>query len=218
MSGAHPEARRSWTKAEVLARIERTGVIAVIRAGSVDEARRLVRAVRDGGIDVVEVTFTVPGAPDLIRELASDAGGALVVGAGTVLTADQAHEALDAGAGFIVSPGLSVEVVRVAIASGVAVIPGCMTVTEILAALEAGADAVKLFPAGVLGPGFVRAVRGPLPRVKLIPTGGVGPHNAAEWLRAGCLAVGVGGELTGASDVSQATRELLLTVRQARQG
>lgn len=216
-TGRHGEPVRPWTKSEVLARIERSGLIAVIRAGSLDEARRLTRAVRDGGIDVVEVTFTVPGAAEFIRELVSGSGGGLVVGAGTVLRLEQAREALDAGAGFLVSPGLNPEVVRYGAAAGVLTIPGCMTITEVLTALEAGADAIKLFPADVVGPGFVRALRGPLPRVKVIPTGGVGAHNAAEWLKAGCPAVGVGGELTGAPDVARAARELVLAVRQARQ-
>lgn len=191
----------------VVDRIARAGVISVIRADSPGKAVRLAEAVRAGGIDVIEITFTVPRAPEVIAGLrAADPRREALVGAGTVLTADDTARALEAGADFVVSPALVPEVVEACGRAGVPVMPGCMTVTEILSAYRAGAEVVKLFPASLLGPGFVRAVLAPLPWVRLVPTGGVTLETVGAWLRAGCLAVGVGGELTGTGDPAEVTR------------
>lgn len=208
----------SLTRAEVLGRIGASGIIAVIRAGSPAKALELARAVRAGGIDVIEITFTVPEAAAVIGELRAERGGPgdLIVGAGTVLEPAEAAKALEAGADFVVSPALDLEIVRKVAAAGTVVIPGCMTVTEIVAALRSGADAIKLFPSGVLGPGFVKAVRAPLPGVRLIPTGGVSLENVGDWLRAGCLAVGVGGELTAAGTPAAVTKTATAFVARIR--
>ncbi len=210
--------RTAW--AAVLERISRTGIIAVIRAGSPEEAARLAAAIQAGGIDVIEITFTVPRAAAVISDLkAANPGGETLVGAGTVLNVAQARRALDAGADFVVSPALDVKVVRFCRKAGALMIPGCMTVTEIVTARQAGAEAVKLFPASLLGPGFIRAVRTPLPGVRLVPTGGVSLSNVRDWIRAGSLAVGVGGELTGAGGspgVTRAAEAFLAEVRAGR--
>jgi len=181
-----------------LSEIASKKAIMVVRAPSRNAAAAAVGAAVDGGIRVVEVTFTVPGAVDLIRELAEDPR--LVVGAGTVLTVTQADEALAAGAQFLVSPGLDADVLRRAVDSDRLMLPGVFTPTEVIQALDLGACAVKLFPAEIAGPSHIRALRGPLPDLKVIPSGGIRASNAAEWLAAGAVAVGLAGSLSPATD------------------
>ena len=178
-----------------LQRISAEGLIAVIRARTTDEALKLADALQDGGIHLIEVTFTVPGALDAIRALKA-AGGDLLIGAGTVLDSETARMAILAGADFVVSPCLDLETVRLCNRYQKVVMPGAMTVKEVVAGLEAGADIIKLFPGDVLGPQAVKSFRGPLPQAPLLPTGGVSLDNVAEWFAAGVVGVGVGGELT----------------------
>jgi 2-dehydro-3-deoxyphosphogluconate aldolase / (4S)-4-hydroxy-2-oxoglutarate aldolase len=170
-------------------------LLAVIRASSAAAAVETARSALAGGVTVLEVAYTTPDATEAIRQLTD----APLLGAGTVLTAGQAAEAVAAGARFLVSPGVVPEVIAFARRHGVAVLPGAATVTEILTALEAGADLVKLFPAEVLGLKFLKAVRQVLPQARLVPTGGITADNAGEWLAAGAAAVGVGGWLTDGS-------------------
>uniref|UniRef100_UPI002231C717 bifunctional 4-hydroxy-2-oxoglutarate aldolase/2-dehydro-3-deoxy-phosphogluconate aldolase n=1 Tax=Caldinitratiruptor microaerophilus TaxID=671077 RepID=UPI002231C717 len=204
---------------EIARRIHEERVVAIVRAGSAEAALRAARAILEGGIRVLEVALTTPGGLEAIRALAGETDGALV-GAGTVLDAETAVAAVRAGARFLVSPGLFPEVVRAGHRHGVPVLPGAATPTEIAAALEAGADLVKVFPASALGPGFVRAVREALPQAPLVPTGGVGADNAAEWLRAGAAALGVGGALTRGdpAGIAARARELVAAVRAAASG
>lgn len=182
-------------KNEVRRRIEELGIVPVIRAPSLEEGRFAVDAVLEGGISIVEVTMTVPGAVELIREL-TRAMPNVLVGAGTVLDAESAHRCLDAGAAFFVAPGFDPPTVTFAANEGVLVMAGALTPTEILTAWRAGSDLVKVFPCSqVGGASYIRAVKGPLPQVPLVPTGGVSVSNAAEFIRAGSAALGVGGEL-----------------------
>ncbi|MDP2871579.1 MAG: bifunctional 4-hydroxy-2-oxoglutarate aldolase/2-dehydro-3-deoxy-phosphogluconate aldolase [Bacillota bacterium] len=204
---------------QTVQRIISGGIIAIIRTSSVDAARTAALAIAAGGIDAIEVTMTVPGALDLLAELGRDHGDRLLLGAGTVLNPESALAAIRAGARYIVSPHLNPRTVEMCLRHGVPSIPGCQTVTEAMTALEAGADLVKLFPAGVLGPEYVKAVLAALPQIPFVPTGGVGPHNAAAYIRAGAVAVGVGGELTRAGDaaaIAAVASELVSAVREAR--
>ena len=187
---------------DVATAIEEAGVIAVIRIKEAERLREIVDALAEGGVRVLEVTMTVPGAVDLIRALAPSLRPGVLLGAGTVLDGDTASRVIDAGARFVVSPVSRPELIEVCHRRDVAVMPGCFSPTEILAAWDAGADFVKVFPATALGPSFFRDVRGPLPSVKLIPTGGVTIDNAGEWIRAGAAAVGVGTALLDAKAIS----------------
>jgi len=187
---------------DVAAGIEQAGVIAVIRIKEAERLREIVDALVEGGVRVLEVTMTVPGAVDLIRALAPSLRPGVLLGAGTVLDGDTASRVIDAGARFVVSPVFKRELIEVCHRHDAAVMPGCFSPTEILAASDAGADFVKVFPATALGPSFFRDVRGPLPSVKLIPTGGVTIDNAGEWIRAGAAAVGVGTALLDANAIA----------------
>ena len=184
-------------KQAVRERILQIGIVPVVRASSSAEARTAAEAVSKGGIPIVEITMTVPGAIDVIRELAkSSSPDELLVGAGTVLNPEQAQQCLDAGAQFLVSPGFNAKTVALAGAEKRLIMAGALTPTEVIAAWEAGSDFVKVFPAGnVGGPKYIKALKGPLPDVPLIPTGGVNLQTAAEFLEAGAAALGIGGEL-----------------------
>lgn len=196
-------------KYRYMQRIEEGGIIAVVRAESPQQALRIARAVHAGGIDLIEITMTVPGAPAVIGELARAFGdGEIVIGAGTVLDSETARAAILEGAQFIVSPHLDRAVIRLCNRYRMLCMPGAGSVTEVVGAMEAGADLIKVFPGNILGPGFIRAVRGPLPQALLIPTGGVSLENVGRWIESGCFAVGVGGELTagaGEGDFARVT-------------
>ena len=179
-----------------LQKITEEGLIAVIRACTAAEALHLADALQDGGIHLIEVTFTVPGALEAIRALKASASKDLLIGAGTVLDSETARMAILEGADFVVSPCLDLETVRLCHRYQKAVMPGAMTLKEVVAGLEAGADIIKLFPGDVLGPQAVKAFRGPLPQAPLLPTGGVSLDNLEDWFAAGVVGVGVGGELT----------------------
>jgi 2-dehydro-3-deoxyphosphogluconate aldolase / (4S)-4-hydroxy-2-oxoglutarate aldolase len=179
-------------RALTVSAIEACGAVAVIRMKEPDKLLAVADALAEGGVRALEVTMTVPRALAMIEALAPKLPAGFLLGAGTVLDSETARLAVLAGASFVVSPVFRPEVVTTCHRYDVAAMPGCFTPTEILAAWEAGADVVKVFPATSLGPGFFRDVRGPLPQVKLMPTGGVSLDNAGDWIRAGAVAVGVG--------------------------
>jgi 2-dehydro-3-deoxyphosphogluconate aldolase / (4S)-4-hydroxy-2-oxoglutarate aldolase len=180
---------------EIIRRIGEIGIVPVIRAANPAEASRAVEAVCAGGISIVEITMTVPDAPRVLREVAR-ANGDFLIGAGTVLSAKQAEICIDAGARFLVSPGLSPEVIHTASKHGVLAIPGAFTPTEVMAATELGVDVIKIFPCGSAGgPSHIKALRAPFPDCRFIPTGGVTLKNAEEYFAAGAFALGIGAEL-----------------------
>lgn len=176
-------------------RLWESGVIAIMRARSSDQLLEAAEAVHRGGVSAIEVTMTTPGALDVIREASQQFGDRVVFGAGTVLDPESARAAILAGASFIVAPSVCVETIETCRRYSVPVMPGAFTATEIMTAWQAGAAYVKVFPASVGGPGYLKALRGPLPQVRLIPVGGVDLTNTAEFVRAGADVVGVGGEL-----------------------
>jgi len=189
---------------QTLDRIGEIGIIPVVRATSSEHALEAVEAIEAGGIPVVEITMTVPNAISTIREVRARSGERVLVGAGTVSNAEQARACLDAGAQFLVSPGLAVSVLELARTLGVLAIPGALTPTEVMAASEAGARAIKIFPCGsVGGPKYIKALRGPFPDLRFIPTGGVSPANATEFFAAGAFAVGMGSDLVDALALRQ---------------
>lgn len=177
-------------------KIQEIGIIPVVRAANVDEARRAVDAICAGGIPIIEITLTVPNAPVMIRELVREFGNSVLTGAGTVTTVQQAQICMDAGAQFVVSPGLSVAVVHAATERSILAMPGALTPTEVMAALEAGAKVIKVFPCGSAGgPKHIKALKAPFPNTLLVPTGGVNLTNAGDYLAAGAFALGVGTDL-----------------------
>src|SRR5882762_1229471 len=177
-------------------RILEIGVVPVVRASSPAEALLAAQAVCDGGIPIVEITMTVPGAIDVIRELRKSGVSDALIGAGTVLNAEAARRCIDAGAQFLVSPGLNLQTVELAVREGVLMMAGALTPTEVITAWNAGADFVKVFPCGQVGGAkYIKALKGPLPQIPLVPTGGVNLNTAAEFIEAGAAALGVGGEL-----------------------
>jgi 2-dehydro-3-deoxyphosphogluconate aldolase/(4S)-4-hydroxy-2-oxoglutarate aldolase len=183
-------------KSEVMAKIREVGLVPVLRADSEEEALEIAYALEAGGVTVLEVTMTVPGAVDAIRRLANEAGDRILVGAGTVLDPETARACMLAGAQFIVSPALNVKTIEICRRYNIAVFPGGLTPTEIVTAWEAGADAVKVFPCSAVGGAkYLKAIKAPLPQIELIPTGGVSLATAAEFLEAGAIALGVGGDL-----------------------
>jgi len=210
---------------QTLSTIHRVGIIPVIRAQSAREALLAAEAMEEGGIAVVEITMTVPNALDVIARVAAEFAGRVLLGAGTVTNSTQASECLKAGAEFLVSPGHCATVLQTARASEKLAVPGALTPTELMTALEEGVSAVKIFPCGsVGGPQYIKALRGPFPAAALIPTGGVNAGNAAEYFAAGAFAIGVGSELVNISElragrkdgVVKAARELVSIVRAAR--
>jgi len=187
----------SILKLNVLSKIVDSGLVAVIRAESSQQAEQIAEACARGGAAAIEITFTVPGAVNVIADLAKIyQSGEILLGAGTVLDPETARAAILAGAHFVVSPSLNVETARLCNRYQIPYMPGAGTVRDVVEAMESGADIVKVFPGEILGPAFVKAVKGPLPQAALMPTGGVSLENVAEWIHAGCVAVGVGGNLT----------------------
>jgi 2-dehydro-3-deoxyphosphogluconate aldolase / (4S)-4-hydroxy-2-oxoglutarate aldolase len=211
---------------EALKKIGETGLVPVVRAASFEEARQAVDAICAGGISVIEITMTVPNAPALIRAVVRQYGDKVLTGAGTVLNSEQASECLEAGAEFLVSPGLSVPVLRAAQARGKLAIPGALTPTELMIASLEGARVIKIFPCENLGGAkYIKALKAPFPRVELIPTGGVNLSNAAAYIAAGAFALGVGGDLVNvaalrerkAQDIIEMAKKLVEAVRLARE-
>lgn len=205
------------TPEQILNRIAEIGIIPVVRAASSQHALDAVEAVEAGGIPIVEITMTVPNAIDTIREVVERCGDRVLIGAGTVCNAHQARECLDAGAQFLVSPGLSVAVLEVARTLGILAIPGALTPTEIMAASEASAKAIKIFPCGSVGGAkYIKGLRGPFPDLHFIPTGGVSPANLADFFAAGAFAVGMGSELIDAVALREGRKhEVVQTCRAA---
>ncbi|MBL3687883.1 bifunctional 4-hydroxy-2-oxoglutarate aldolase/2-dehydro-3-deoxy-phosphogluconate aldolase [Leucobacter zeae] len=188
-------------KTVTLRRLEDAGVIAVLRASTADRAIAAGSALVEAGVVAIEVTFTVPDAPRVMRELRSRHGAGAIVGAGTVTSVEHVDRALEAGAEFLVSPGHAPAVTERAVASGAATMIGAFTATEVMAVLAAGADVVKFFPGGLAGPAGIAALRAPFPGARFIPTGGVSAANLASWFAAGAVAVGAGGELVPSAAV-----------------
>ena len=210
---------------DVIRRIGEIGIVPVVRAATVDEATRAVEAICAGGIPVVEITMTVPNAVSVIREVAQQYRDKVLIGAGTVTTAEQAESCIRAGAEFLVSPGLAAPVLSVARVSAKLAIPGALTPTELMNAQDHGARLVKIFPCGnVGGPKYLRSLKAPFPNASLIPTGGVNAANAADFIAAGAFALGVGADLVDAvalregnlEKITLAARELVQAVTSAR--
>lgn len=212
-------------KSQVLDRIRSVGIIPVVRASSGEEALQAVEAIKAGGLPVLEITMTVPGAVRIIETIAERFGDEVLVGAGTVLDADAARDCVSAGAKFIVSPALNLETIAFCRQVNCAVMPGALTPTEIVQAWSAGADFVKVFPCGAMGgASYIKSLRAPLPQIELVPTGGVSLTTAGSFIEAGAVAIGVGADLVdlkairaGDSEkVTEMTRAYLEAVRTAR--
>jgi len=209
-----------------LRRVLDSGIVAVVRAPDSDQLVEVARALADGGVDIVEITMSVPNALDVLRQVRQELGDRLLLGAGTVLDAETARAVLLAGAEFIVAPTLNLDVIRLCRRYGKLVMPGAFTPTEILTAWEAGADIVKVFPADVVGPAFFKALRGPLPQIHLMPTGGVDLTTAADFLKAGACCLGIGGQLVEPKAVAERNfdrirdlaRQYVAIVQQTRRG
>lgn len=191
------------TRHEQLQRVLKLGLVAIIRAPSSDQLVEVAEALYAGGIDVIEVTFTVPGVLDIIGELRQKLGKRILLGAGTVLDPETARSAILAGAEFIVTPTVNTEVIQMCHRYDKLIMSGAFTPTEILTAWQAGADIVKVFPADVVGPGYLKTVHGPLPQVRLLPTGGVNLDTLEDFVKAGACAVGLGSSLVEKSALEQ---------------
>jgi len=210
-------------KLKVLGKVIESGLVAIVRTNSSDQAARIAEACARGGAAAIEITFTVPGAAAVIEDLAKEyASGEILIGAGTVLDPETARLAILAGAQYIVSPSVSPGTARLCNRYQIPYMPGAGTMREIVDAMESGADIVKLFPGETLGPAFVKAVKGPLPQASLMPTGGVSVENVAEWIKAGAVAVGVGGSLTAGAQsgnfqlVTDTAKQFIERIQQAR--
>ena len=213
------------TKDQTKTRIIEVGIVPVVRAASADQAMRAAEAVCQGGIPIVEMTMTVPGAIDVIAQLSRTVGSQILIGAGTVLNAETAQRCLDAGAQFLVSPGFDLETVKLANRTGTLIMAGALTPTEIITAWNAGSDFVKVFPCGTVGGAkYIKALKGPLPNIPLVPTGGVNLATAAEFIQAGSAALGIGSELVSAaalrscdtSQIVETARKFVAIVSEAR--
>jgi 2-dehydro-3-deoxyphosphogluconate aldolase / (4S)-4-hydroxy-2-oxoglutarate aldolase len=211
---------------DVIRRIGEIGIVPVVRAATVEDATRAAEAIYAGGIPIVEITMTVPNAISVIRHVVREHGKTVLIGAGTVTSGEQAEQCLDAGAEFLVSPGLSLAVLAVAQARGKLAIPGALTPSELMHAQDNGAKLIKIFPCGnVGGAKYLQSLRGPFPNAALIPTGGVNAANAPEYIAAGAFALGAGGDLVNAAalragnlaKISAAASELVQAVRAARE-
>ena len=184
-------------KEKVLTKMTDAGLVAVVRANTADEAIRIADACLEGGCPSIELTFTVPGAHRVIEALANKySNGEMLLGAGTVLDSETARTAILSVANYVVSPGFNAEAAKLCARYRVPYMPGCMTITEVLTAMEAGADIIKIFPADLFGPRIIKDILGPLPHVKMMPTGGVDVDNVDQWIKAGAVAVGAGSSLT----------------------
>ena len=212
-------------KRDVFNRMISEGLIPVVRVASAREAMDVADAIKEGGVSFIEITMSVQGAIDVIKELVQKYKDEIIMGAGTVLDPETGRVAILAGAQFIVSPTLNLDLIELAHRYSAVVIPGAMTPTEILTAWNAGADMVKVFPAAQLGgPEYIKALRGPLPQILLVPTGGVNLQNAGAFIKAGAIALGVGGELVDKKAmkekkfhvITENTHAFLKTIREAR--
>lgn len=210
-------------KEKILTKLTDAGLVAVVRANTADEAIRISDACLEGGCPSIELTFTVPGAHKVIEELAKRyLNGEMLLGAGTVLDSETARMAILSGASFVVSPGFNLEAAKLCNRYRVPYMPGCMTITEVLTAMEAGADIVKIFPADLFGPTIIKDIRGPLPQAKMMPTGGVDVTNVDKWIKAGAVAVGAGSSLTAGAKtgdyekITATAKEFIAKIKEAR--
>jgi len=212
-------------KSDVLQRIREIGIVPIVRASSGDEAMAVIEAIRAGGINVLEITMTVPGAIKVIEQVVGRYGDEVLVGAGTVLDAETARTCILAGAQFVVSPALNPATIELCRRYSVTVCPGALTPTEVVTAWQAGADVVKIFPCSAMGgASYLKALKAPLPQIELIPTGGVSLQTAAEFINTGALALGVGSDLVDTKairagqpeKVTNAARAYVAAVQAAR--
>jgi 2-dehydro-3-deoxyphosphogluconate aldolase/(4S)-4-hydroxy-2-oxoglutarate aldolase len=210
---------------QVADRIVEIGIVPIIRAASTNQAMYAVEGVCAGGIPIVEITMTVPGAIDLLTTLARTSASEILIGAGTVLDAEDARRCVDAGAQFIVSPGFDGETVKFANSSEKLIMTGALSPTEVITAWKAGSDFIKVFPCGSVGGAkYIKALKAPLPHIPMVPTGGVNLKTAPELIEAGAAAIGIGGELVSASalqsgntsEISETARRYVAVVREAR--
>ena len=201
-----------------------SGVVAVIRAESKDEAVKISKACIEGGIKSIEVTYTVPGTSKVIEALKNEFGDSLEIGAGTVLDSETARGALLSGASYIVSPGFDEATAKLCNRYQIPYMPGCLTITEMLRALESGVDIIKLFPGSAFGAEYIKAVKGPIPQLNIMPTGGVSLDNVKNWINMGAVAVGIGSDLTkgykenGVTATGENARAFVEKVKEAREG
>lgn len=200
---------------ETTARIIDYGVVAVIRMKDTDRLLKVIEAVREGGVKCIEITMTVPGAVEIIRQLSGIVPKDVLIGAGTVINEETAQKVMDAGATFVVGPVLNTKMIAACTNRDTPVLPGCYTPTEISTAWNAGADIIKVFPATTLGPKYFKDLRGPFPDIRLMPTGGVTIDNVGEWIAAGACAVGIGSDLLDKKAIDDGRYEVL-TERAAR--
>ncbi len=213
----------SILKLKVLSRVVESGLVAIVRTDSADQAARIADACAQGGVAALEVTFTVPGAAAVISDLTKrHRPEQIAIGAGTVLDPEPARVAILAGAQFLVSPSVNAETARLANRYQIPYMPGAGTVRDVVEAMECGADIIKVFPGETLGPEFIKAVKAPLPQASLMPTGGVSIENAATWIKAGAVALGVGGNLIAGAktgdfqSITDLARRFIEAIRQAR--
>ena len=214
------------SKENQLRQVLESGIVAVVRSPDSQQLVEVVRALADGGVTVAEITMTVPGALDVLRQVKQTLGDRVLLGAGTVLDTETARAVLLAGAEFIVSPTVNIDVIRLCQRYDKLVMPGAFTPTEILHAWEAGADIVKVFPAEVVGPAYFKALRGPLPQIRLMPTGGVDLTTASTFLGAGACCLGIGSQLVEPKAIAQKNfdrirdlaRQYVAIVKQVRNG
>ena len=211
-------------KSQVITKLLECGVIAVIRASSLEEAKKLSEACAEGGIVGLEVTFTVPGAEEVIASLSKVQNAPYIVGAGTVLDETTARLAILKGAQFIVSPSFDKGVAELCNLYQIPYLAGCFTITEIIAAMKAGVEVIKVFPGSSVSPSYFKAVHGPLPQANLMPTGGVSLDNAKDWIKNGAVAIGTGSDLTAPGkegkydEVAKRAAEFVRLVKEAREG
>jgi 2-dehydro-3-deoxyphosphogluconate aldolase/(4S)-4-hydroxy-2-oxoglutarate aldolase len=210
-------------KEKVITKICDGGLVAVIRAETSEQAKKITEACIAGGVTAIELTFTVPGAHEIISELAKlYSPEEILLGAGTVLDPETARIAILSGAQYVVSPCLNINTVKLCNRYRIPIMPGAMTIKEVVEGMEAGADIIKIFPGELFGPSFVKAIRGPLPQARIMPTGGVSVDNVGEWIKAGCVAVGVGGNITAGAktgdyqSITDKAKEFVEAIRLAR--
>ena len=211
-------------KSDIIRRLTECGVVAVVRAESEEQAKKIAAACIEAGIVGIEITFTVPGAIKIIESLSKEySEDEIIIGAGTVLDKETARAAILAGAKYVVSPCLDVDTVKLCNTYDVPCMPGAMTVKEAVDGMRAGADIIKIFPGELFGPKIIKAFKGPLPQMKMMPTGGVSVENIGEWIKAGAVAVGAGGSLTAGAkkgdyeSIVTIGRQMVQEVKKARQ-
>lgn len=205
-------------KYRVLKQIENTGIVAVIRAENSKKAIEITSACINGGISSIEITFTIPKAHKIIEDLDNEFNDTILIGAGTILDSETARIAILSGAKYIVSPSFDLETAKLCNRYQIPYMAGCMTINEIIKAMEAGTDVIKLFPGGIFGPSFIKSIKGPLPQTIIMPTGGVNLDNVTEWIENGCIAVGVGSFLTNGSkkDITEKAKLFIEKIKKTK--